>query len=139
MKFIAQSPMKEARKRANMTVERASEAINVNPRTLAKYENGEISIPRDALLRMADAYGDKTLLYRMLRDDPVARAVIPPVSTAEFPEAAVEAVLAIDELQELSKPIMRMVTTRCRDDWIDISDKIMKTTAALLSLVGAAQ
>jgi transcriptional regulator with XRE-family HTH domain len=54
---------RECRNAACMTVERASEEVGVAPRTLAKYESGEIVPDAEKVFRMSQIYNDPELAH----------------------------------------------------------------------------
>lgn len=48
---------KEARKKAGLSIEEAAYRLNIAPRTLCKYESGELNVPPDMALKMSQIYG----------------------------------------------------------------------------------
>ena len=47
---------REARKEAGLTLEEAAWRLNVAPRTLGKYEAGELRVPPETVCRMGQVY-----------------------------------------------------------------------------------
>lgn len=54
---------RKCRNEANMTIERASEEIGVAPRTLAKYESGEIVPDAEKVLTMSRLYNEPEMTH----------------------------------------------------------------------------
>ncbi|MEZ2661266.1 helix-turn-helix domain-containing protein [Aneurinibacillus aneurinilyticus] len=59
---------REYRNAARMTIESASEEIGVAPRTLAKYESGEIIPDAEKVFKMSEAYSDPEITHWYCRN-----------------------------------------------------------------------
>ena len=70
---------KAARQRAHMTIETASEMLNVAPRSLQHYEAGDRETPDEIVAGMMQAYNAPYLGYQHLRASPVGKVILPSV------------------------------------------------------------
>ena len=60
----ARTPIREGRERAGMTQEALAEYLRIDPRTLRRYESGEIPTPDGLLLETAELAGLPLLVFR---------------------------------------------------------------------------
>lgn len=108
---------KHFRRRAGKSVERAAEELNISPRTLHRYESGEISPPPEIVLDMARIYRAPALIswYRATIC-PIGRKLGPPVLNnidktplARFFKYAEE----LEEAAPAAREIAGMVLNKC--------------------------
>jgi len=109
---------KAARNRAHMTMDAASELLNVAPRSLAHYEAGDRPVPDDVVAGMITAYNAPYLGYQHLRASAVGRMVLPEVCDISPARCAIKTALAAEHVQAVTKKLLAIG----EDDWIDSSE-----------------
>ena len=126
---------KAARNRARLTLETASEMLNVAPRSLAHYEAGDRPTPDEVVASMMQAYNAPYLGYQHLRASPVGKVILPEVCDISPARCAIKAALAAEQMPSLARKMMVIG----EDNRIDRSE--LETLAQIQSrarmLVGA--
>lgn len=94
----ARLPIRIGRERLGLTQEELAEDLCLDPRTLRRYESGELPTPDDLALRVAELAGEPLLLYQHFKDKyRIGDDILPPV------EAVPLAVAVVNLLHELEK------------------------------------
>lgn len=92
---------KTARKRAEITAEYAAEQLNINVRTLYKYECGELIPPYDIIVKMCELYKTPYLhIKHKLTTDENWRDIVPEISEQNI---ALSTLAFLDELNKVEK------------------------------------
>ena len=93
--------IREGRERTGLSQEQLAEKLNMDPRTLRRYESGEFEVPNDTMQKVADLAGDSLLMYRHLKDKYHIRDdIMPPVRPVPL---AVAVLHLLAELRKLEK------------------------------------
>ena len=96
----ARTPIKAGRDLTDDTQEKFAELLNVDPRTLRRYETGELPTPDDIMFLVSDMTGQPILLYRHfkekygIRDD-----MMPPVQAVPLALATVNLLTELEKLE----------------------------------------
>lgn len=97
---------KEARQRAHMTIETASELLNVAPRSLQHYEAGDRTVPDDVVADMMQVYNAPYLGYLHLRASPVGKVILPEVCDISPARCAIKTALAAEHVPGIAKMML---------------------------------
>lgn len=101
---------RDYRKQAGKTVERAAEELNVSPRTLYRYEAGEIDPPPDVVYKMARVYKSLSLIrYYCASVCHAGKGINPPVLDNINSSPPAKFFKYYEELEE-SVPLARELT-----------------------------
>lgn len=117
----ARTPIEEGRKLAEMTQEQLAEYLRIDPRTLRRYESGELPTPDTVMLEVAELASRPVLLYKHYKSKyGISDEILPPV------EAVPLAVAVVNLLSELEKLERNRVASRllemARDGVIDANE-----------------
>lgn len=126
---------KAARQRAHMTIETASEMLNVAPRSLQHYEAGDRETPDEIVAGMMQAYNAPYLGYQHLRASPVGKVILPEVCDISPARCAIKTALAAEHVPDIAKTMLAIG----EDNRIDQSElaTLQKIQASTKKLVGA--
>lgn len=127
---------KTARKRAGITVEYAAELLCVNPRTLYKYESGELIPAIDIVKKMCTMYGTPYLrIQHMNAHDEHWRDLVPHINEQNV---AISTLAFLDELNAIEDH-KAMLIEIARDGVISDSerDKWERILEAVFRLIKA--
>lgn len=98
----------EARQSANLTQEKASELLDIAPRTLCKYECNVTRPPDDKILKMMAVYKNELIGYYWLRTSQVGKKLLPAIDDTCLAEDGLCFLNGINK------------ATECKNDLIDI-------------------
>jgi hypothetical protein len=76
--------IKESRLNARQTQEEAAQNSQFDLRTIQAFEYGERKVPDDAVILFAKAYNDKQLIFKCLVENPMYKAVLPPLNFTDL-------------------------------------------------------
>ena len=126
---------KAARQRAHMTIETASEMLNVAPRSLQHYEAGDRETPDEIVAGMMQAYNAPYLGYQHLRASPVGKVILPEVCDISPARCAIKTALAAEHVPDIAKTMLAIG----EDNRIDKSElaTLQQLQASTRKLVGA--
>ena len=97
----AQTVIARGRALAGLTQEQAAEKLCIDPRTLRRYESGELPTPDDIILRMAELAGEPYLVYQHFKTRyQIGDAILPEISPVPL---AVAVVGLLHELEKLER------------------------------------
>ncbi len=98
---------REARKAAGLTLEEAAWRLNVAPRTLGKYESGELQVPPDTVMRMGETYGEPELLpWHCSAKCPIGRVLRPVFQSGDL---AIDTLALLKELRDVNDCVSALV------------------------------
>ena len=97
---------KEARNRARLSIDTASELLKVAPRSLSHYEAGDRTVPDDVVASMMEIYNAPDLGYRHLRASPVGRMVLPEVCDTSPAMCAIKTALAAERVPGIARTLL---------------------------------
>ncbi len=126
---------KAARQRAHMTIETASEMLNVAPRSLQHYEAGDRETPDEIVAGMMQAYNAPYLGYQHLRASPVGKVILPEVCDISPARCAIKTALAAEHVPDIAKTMLAIG----EDNRIDKSElaTLRQVQNSAKALVGA--
>lgn len=126
---------KAARQRAHMTIETASEMLNVAPRSLQHYEAGDRATPDEIVAGMMQAYNAPYLGYQHLRASPVGKVILPEVCDTSPALCAIKTALAAERVPGIAKTMLAIG----EDNRIDRTEleALRQVQASAKALVGA--
>lgn len=126
---------KAARQRAHMTIETASEMLNVAPRSLQHYEAGDRETPDEIVAGMMQAYNAPYLGYQHLRASPVGKVILPEVCDISPARCAIKTALAAEHVPDIAKAMLAIG----EDNRIDRTEMetLRQVQASAKALVGA--
>ena len=126
---------KAARQRAHMTIETASEMLNVAPRSLQHYEAGDRATPDEIVAGMMQAYNAPYLGYQHLRASPVGKVILPEVCDISPARCAIKTALAAEHVPAIAKTMLAIG----EDNRIDRTEMetLRQVQASAKALVGA--
>lgn len=109
-------PILAGRLKAELSQEDMAEALNVDPRTLRRYESGELPTPDDIMLTAVEIFGEPFLLYRHFKEKyGIPDSMMP---TAEPIPLAVAAINLLRELDHLERGRVASRLLELADDGI---------------------
>ena len=112
------TPIREARELAGYTQEGFAEYLRIDPRTLRRYESGELETPDAVMLDAVELAGRPLLLYRHFKGKyRIADEILPPVEAVPLPVAVLNLLHELDQL-ERSRTASRLLELT-RDGVID--------------------
>jgi len=86
---------------SGLTQEAMADALHVDPRTLRRYESGELPTPDEVMLKLVTTFGHPSLLYRHFREKyHIPDTMMPEVKTVPL---AVAVVNLLHELEKLER------------------------------------
>ena len=126
---------KEARNRAKLTLDTASELLNVAPRSLSHYEAGDRAVPDDVVASMMEIYNAPYLGYQHLQASPIGKVILPEVCDTSPALCAVKTALAAERVPGIAKTLLAIG----EDNRIDRTEleALQQVQASAKSLVGA--
>lgn len=98
---------KEARKQAGLSLDEAAYRLSVAPRTLAKYEAGELRVPCEIVVKMAEIYREPELVAWHCATQCAAGRLLKPVY--ESGELATNSLALLKELNDVNACMGRLV------------------------------
>lgn len=97
----ARTIMREGRDLAGMSQEELAEYLRLDPRTVRRYESGELPVPDSVMLEVTELAGRPLLLYRHFKEKyGISDEILPPVTEVPL---AVAAVNLLHELEKLER------------------------------------
>lgn len=94
-------PIHAGRMLSGLTQEAMADALHVDPRTLRRYESGELPTPDELMLKIVKTFGAPSLLYRHFKEKyDIPDEMMPRVETAPL---AVAVVNLLHELEKLER------------------------------------
>ena len=126
---------KEARNRARLTLDTASEMLNIAPRSLSHYEAGDRAVPDDIVASMMEIYNAPDLGYRHLQKSPIGKVILPEVCDTSPAMCAIKTALAAERVPGIAKTLLAIG----EDNRIDRTEleALRQVQASAKSLVGA--
>lgn len=126
---------KEARNRARLTLDTASEMLNIAPRSLSHYEAGDRAVPDDIVASMMKIYNAPDLGYRHLQKSPIGKVILPEVCDTSPAMCAIKTALAAERVPGIAKTLLAIG----EDNRIDRTEleALRQVQASAKSLVGA--
>ena len=126
---------KEARNRARLTLDTASELLNVAPRSLSHYEAGDRAVPDDVVASMMQIYGAPDLGYQHLQKSPIGKAILPEMCDTSPALCAIKTTLAAERVPGIAKTLLAIG----EDNRIDRTEleALRQVQASAKTLVGA--
>lgn len=126
---------KEARNRARLTLDTASELLNVAPRSLSHYEAGDRAVPDDVVASMMQVYNAPHLGYQHLRASPIGKVILPEVCDTSPALCAIKTALAAERVPGIAKTLLAIG----EDNRIDRTEleALRQVQASAKTLVGA--
>ena len=126
---------KEARNRARLTLDTASEMLNIAPRSLSHYEAGDRAVPDDIVASMMEIYNAPDLGYRHLQQSPIGKVILPEVCDTSPAMCAIKTALAAERVPGIAKTLLAIG----EDNRIDRTEleALRQVQASAKSLVGA--
>lgn len=101
--------LRRARKNKRMTQEQAAQHLPIDIRTLQRYETNEQRCPMEIVVAMAEAYEDRTLLYRAIQQSEIWPQILPPFKQMPLAQAACALLDALMALQGYTRPLIHIV------------------------------
>ena len=135
--------LKKAREKRGWTREQAAANMDfLEVRTLAAYENGEYMPKWDVIPLIARAYGDKRMLFKCLQENPVYRAILPPLKERTLEGATCNVVNKLARVRAHIETASGIVSDGAVDagelpDWRKITEDVTLLIAALLEFAAA--
>lgn len=106
----APSLLREGRELADMTQERLAEYLDIDTRTLRRYEAGDIPTPDRVMLEVAELAGQPSLLYKHFKQKyGIPDEILPQIEVVPL------AVAVINLLRELKRLETNQVATKLLD------------------------
>ena len=131
---------KIARQMAGMTQERWAEAINVDVRSVARYESGETLPADETVAMMVEISGLAALGYWHLKNkSAIADELLPTVERIPAAQAVVQLVVAMADFQTRNSELLRMVadgriSSSEIAEWKNIREKLDLVVKAAIQL-----
>jgi transcriptional regulator with XRE-family HTH domain len=98
---------REARKVAGLTLEEAAWRLAVAPRTLGKYESGELAVPPETVIRMGETYDEPELLpWHCSAKCPIGRVLRPVFQSGDL---AIDTLALLKELRDVNDCVSALV------------------------------
>ncbi len=98
---------KEARKQARLSIEEAAFRLHIAPRTLSKYESGELDVHPEMVVKMSELYGTHELpLEHCAKKCPIGRILQPVFKTGSV---ATDTLRVLKELRDVNECIPGLV------------------------------
>ena len=118
----ARTPIQEGRELSGMTQEQLAEYLRIDPRTLRRYETGELPTPDNVMLDVAELAGQPLLLHRHYKSKyGISDEILPPVETMPL---AVAVVNLLSELEQLERNrVASRLLELARDGVIDPNEE----------------
>lgn len=135
--------LRNSRTNRGMTQEQAVQLLPYDLRTLQAYEQNERKeTPWQAIAVIAQAYGDKRLLFQALQQNEAWQACLPAIKTRSLSEAGCT---MLDELLEASKyhqPILHIIRDGAvsvdeQATWADAKARLYMLLASIIELLMA--
>lgn len=119
----ARTPIQEGRELTGMSQERLAEYLRIDPRTLRRYESGEISTPDTVMLEVAELAGRPLLVARHYKSKyGISDEILPPIEAVPL---AVAVVNLLSELEQLERNrVASRLLEMARDGVIDPSEEL---------------
>lgn len=90
----------EGRELSGMSQEELAEYLRIDPRTLRRYESGEIQTPDGVMLEVTELAGRPLLLYRHFKEKyGISDEILPPVEAVPLSLAVVNLLTELDRLE----------------------------------------
>ena len=118
----ARTPIHEGRELAGWSQERMAEYLRIDPRTLRRYEAGELPTPDNLMLEVAELAGRPLLLHKHYKSKyGISDEILPPVEAMPL---AVAVVNLLSELEQLERHrVASRLLELARDGVIDPSEE----------------
>lgn len=100
--------LRRARKNKRITQEQAAQYLPIDIRTLQRYETNEQRCPMEIVVAMAEAYEDRTLLYRTIQQSEIWPQILPPFEQMSMAQAACALLDALMALQGYARPLLHI-------------------------------
>ena len=130
---------KNARLRSGLKRDPAAEELNIDVRTLDKYESLIGNPPQDIVRKMCDLYNYPYLAWQHIKKTPLGD-MLPDLTEDTFQGATLSVVSDINSVNEILNEIVQIacdgkVTADERPAWQRSKKKLIKLTSSLLSLL----
>lgn len=134
--------LRVSRNKAALTQEKAVSLLPVELRTLQNYENNVTPCPDELVPIIAREYEDPALLFRVLQDGEIWRAILPAVPPAHLPQAACALLDAVLEMTEHQRELLKIVAdgriaAEERMAWTEMTMIVRRLLVAGLQLLEA--
>lgn len=100
--------LRRAKKNKRITQEQAAQYLPIDIRTLQRYETNEQRCPMEIVVAMAEAYEDRTLLYRTIQQSEIWPQILPPFEQMSMAQAACALLDALMALQGYARPLLHI-------------------------------
>lgn len=100
--------LRRARKNKRITQEQAAQYLPIDIRTLQRYETNEQRCPMEIVVAMAEAYEDRTLLYRAIQQSEIWPQILPPFEQMSMAQPACALLDALMALQGYARPLLHI-------------------------------
>lgn len=129
---------KNARIRAGFKREPVAEELNIDVRTLDKYESINGQPPDEIVRNMCDLYGDKYLAYLHMKKSLLGE-FLPDLKPATFEAATLTMISSLNEVNGTISQIIKIASDGKVNDWEKADwearcDEITRLASAILSL-----
>lgn len=137
---------KAARIRAGMTLERASELLDIERRTLYNYESGARRPKIETVLKMCKIYLCERLLYDYFADEDYTGQIVPKIDPDDLPQATLKVLKESDDVEFYRPDLIAIasdghISADERSRWEIVKREIIELYGALnaLRLIGDQQ
>ena len=132
---------KSARIRSGLKREPVSEELNIDVRTLDKYESVSSRPPDDIVKKMCELYGNRYLAYQHFKSSPLG-SYLPDLSEETFQAATLSVINSFYNVSEIAKNITKIasggkIDDNEREEWLKNREEITRLASSLLSLLMA--
>jgi transcriptional regulator with XRE-family HTH domain len=117
---------RDARKKRNISLEKAAEMFNLSTRTLSYYESGDMPVPADIVVAMSKLYNDPLLMPQHCRMAcPIGKICILDIGETNSYQLTVQFVKEFQDVQDRLKRFIEILSDgEVQDiekpDWMDI-------------------
>ncbi|GAV24771.1 transcriptional regulator [Carboxydothermus islandicus] len=99
--------LKEARKKAGLSIQEAAFRLHIGARTLVSYENGHTMVPPDVILKAAEVYNEPMLCARYCaKSCPIGQVYANPV---EIKDLAIAVLGLLKEEADVHRTVNRLI------------------------------
>jgi transcriptional regulator with XRE-family HTH domain len=132
---------KTGRDHADLTQEKAVEALHVSIRALSDYENGKVVPPDDVVMRMAEVYKYPQLEWlHLYHNNPIGQRILPEYQQCDLPMATVRFIKEHGDVSDLQRRILAIaadgvITEDEMPEWRIVTREITEMLAAAVTLL----
>ena len=119
---VARMPIQKGRELAKLSQEQMAEYLRIDPRTLRRYESGELPTPDTVMLEVTELAGRPLLLHEHYKTKyGISDEIIPPVEAVPLAVAVVNLLAELEKLEQLR--VASRLLALARDGVIDPSEE----------------